>query len=92
MCIRDRLSGHGVARLALLIAPSLIADADRASIIRSGMSTNLRHHPVLRHRSILTDVEVAADVIKPTSLMVTSQLFHTIVLIASASRALHNQI
>ena len=30
---RFLLSGHGVARLALLIEPSLIADADRASII-----------------------------------------------------------
>ena len=88
---RFLLSGHGVARLALLIEPSLIADADRASIIRSGMSTNLQQHPVLRHRSILTDVEVVADVIKPTSLMVTAQLFHTIVLIASASRAMQYQ-
>ena len=70
---RFLLSCHGVARLALLIEPSLIADADRASMIRSGMSTNLQQHPVLRHRSILTDVEVVADVIKPTSLMVTSQ-------------------
>lgn len=72
---RFLLSCHGVARLALLIEPSLIADADRASIIRSGMSTNLQQHPVLRHRSILKDVEVVADVIKPTSLMVASQLF-----------------
>ena len=49
---RFLLSCHGVARLALLIEPSLIADADRASIIRSGMSTNLQQHPVLRHRSV----------------------------------------
>lgn len=88
---RFLLSCHGVARLALLIEPSLIADADRASIIRSGMSTNLQQHPVLRHRSILTDVEVVADVIKPTSLMVASQLFYTIVLIASASRAMQTR-
>ena len=89
---RFLLSGHGVARLALLIEPSLIADADRASIIRSGMSPHLQQLTVLRHRSILTDVEVVADVIKPTGLMVTAQLFHTIVLIASASRAMQNQI
>ena len=86
------LNRHGVARVAFFIQASLIADADRASIIRSGMSTNLQQHPMLRHRSILSDVEVVADVIKPTSLMVTSQLFHTIVLIASASRAMQNQI
>ena len=88
---RFLLSGHGVARLALLIEPSLIADADRASIIRSGMSPHLQQLTVLRHRTVLTDVEVVADVIKPTSLMVTAQLFHTIVLIASASRAMQYQ-
>ena len=86
------LNRHGVARVAFLIQTSLIADADRASIIRSGMSTNLQQHPMLRHRSILSDVEVVADIIKTTGLMVTSQLFHTIVLIASASRAMQNQI
>ena len=89
---RFLLSRHGVARLALLIEPSLIADADRASIIRSGMSPHLQQLTMLRHRSILSDVEMIADVIKPTSLMVTSQLFHTIVLIASGSRAMQNQI
>ena len=89
---RFLLSGHGVARLALLIEPSLIADADRASIIRSGMSTNLQQLTVLRHRSILMYVEVVADVIKLMFLMVTAQLFYTIVLIASASRAMQNQI
>lgn len=88
---RFLLSCHGVARLALLIEPSLIADADRTSIIRSGMSPHLQQLTVLRHRTILSDVEVIADVIKPTSLMVTAQLFHTIVLIASASRAMQYQ-
>ena len=86
------LSRHGVARVAFLIQTSLIADADRASIIRSGMSTHLQQLSVLCHRTILTDVKVIADIIKPTSLMVTSQQFHTIVLIASASRAMQNQI
>ena len=90
---RFLLSCHGVARLALLIEPSLIADADRASIIRSGMSTNLQQHPVLRHRSIQRDVEMVADVSPAVVMnMVVAQLFHTIVLIASASRAMQNQI
>ena len=87
---RFLFSRHGVARLALLIKPSLIADADRASIIRSGMSTNLQQLAMLRHRTILSDIEVVADVIKATGLMVTSKLFHTIVLIASGSRAMQH--
>ncbi len=89
---RFLLSRHGIARVAFLIQTSLIADADRTSIIRSGMSPHLQQHPMLRHLPILSDVEMIADIIKPTSLMVTSQLFHTIVLIASASRAMQNQI
>ena len=86
------LNRHCVARVALLIKTTLIADADRASIIRSGMSTHLQQLSVLCHRTILTNVKVIADIIKPTCLMVTSQLFHTIVLIASACRAMQNQI
>ena len=89
---RFLFSRHGIARLAMLIQTTFIADANRASIIRSGMSTHLQQHPVLRHRPILPDIEVIADIIKPTGLMVTSQLFNTIVLIASASRAMQHQI
>ena len=84
-------SRHGVARLALLIKPTLIADADRASIIRSGMSTHLQQLAMLRHRTILSDIEVVADVIRATDLMVTSKLFHTIVLITSGSRSMQHQ-
>ena len=88
---RFLFSGHGIARLALLIKPSFIADADRASIIRSGMRTHFQQLAVLRHRTIFSDVEVIADIIKTTCLMVTFQLFHTIVLIASGSRAMQHQ-
>ena len=35
---------------------------------RQGMSPHLQQLTVLRHRTILTDVEVVADVIKPTGL------------------------
>ena len=70
---RFLLSGHGVARLALLIKPSLIADADRASIIRSGMSPYLQQLAVLRHRTIFSDVEVIADALETTSFVACLQ-------------------
>ena len=60
---RFLFGGHGIARLAFLIQTSLIADADRASIIRSGMSPYLQQLAVLRHRTIFSDVEVIADII-----------------------------
>ena len=55
------------------------------------MSTNFQQLAVLRHRAILSDVEVIADIIKTTCLMVTAQLFHTIVLIATGSRAMQHE-
>mgnify|MGYP004418308907 CR=1 FL=1 len=88
---RFLFSSHGIARLALLIKSPFIADADRTSIIRSGMRPHLQQHPMLRHRPILPDIEVITDIIKPARLMVASQLFHTIVLIASCSRAMQHQ-
>ena len=82
---------QGVARLALLIQTTLIADADRASIIRSGMSTNFQQLAVLRHRAILSDVEVIADIIKTTCLMVPSHLFYRIVLVTTSSTAVQHE-
>ena len=80
-----------VARIALLVESTLIADADGASIIRSRVSTHLQQEAMLRQRAILTDIEVIPDVIETTFLVVTAQLFYTIVLIASGSRAMQHQ-
>ena len=66
---RFLFSRHGIAWPAMLIQTTFIADADRAFIIRSGMSPHLQQHPMLRHRPILPDIEVIADIIKPTRLI-----------------------
>ena len=89
---RFLFSRHGIARPALLIQSPFITNTDRAFIIRSGMSPHLQQHPMLRHRPILSDIEVVADGAKATLLMITHQLFNTIVLIASGSRAVQHQI
>ena len=80
-----------VARFALLVQSTLVADADGASIIRSRVSTHLQQEAMLRQRAILTDIEMIPDVIEATLLVVTAQLFYTIVLIASGSRAMQHQ-
>ena len=84
--------GERIGRLAIFIQSTLIADANATSIIRNAMRPYFQQHSVLRLLPILSDIEVIADVIKPTSLMVAAQQFHTIVLISSASRAMQNQI
>ena len=63
---RFLFSCHGIASPAMLIQTTLVADANRASIIRSGMSPHLQQLTVLRYRPILPDIEVIADIIKPT--------------------------
>ena len=80
-----------VAWLAMLIKSSLVTDADRTTVVRSRMSTHFEQEAMLRHRTILSDIKVIADVIEATVFMVTAKLFHTIVLVASGSRAMQNQ-
>ena len=68
---RFLFSRHGITRLAMLIKTSLIADADRTSIIRYAMRTHFQQHSVLRHLPILTDIEVIANATEVASQMVT---------------------
>ena len=86
------LRSHGIARFPLLIQPSLVTDADGASIIRYAMGTDLQEHAMLTFLPILTDIEVITDATEVASQMVTEQHFLRIVLVASRSRAMQNQI
>ena len=91
--IRDSLlllGSHGIARLALLIQPSLVTDADGASIIRYAMGTDLQEHAMLTLLPVLTDIEVITDATEVASQMVTEQHLLRIVLVASRSRAMQN--
>ena len=66
------LRSQGIARLALLIQPSLVADADGATVVGAGVGTDLQQHSMLRLRAILADIEVIADVSEATSLVVAA--------------------
>ena len=80
-----------IAWFTMFIQTTFIADADRTTVIRSRMCPHFEQEAMLRHGPILSDIKVVADVIETTALMVTSKLFHTIVLIASCSRAMQHQ-
>ena len=80
-----------ITRLRMLIQPTLVADADRTTVERSRMRPHFEQETMLRHATILADVEVVAHIIETTALMVASKLFHTIVLVASSSRAVQDQ-
>ena len=72
--IRDTIlleSRNRIARLAALVKPTLVADADGASIIRNTMRPNLQGHSMLAHSSILTGIEVIANATKMASQVVT---------------------
>ena len=80
-----------VAWLAMLIQSTLIADTNRTTVVRSCMSTHFKQEAMLRHRTILSDIKVVADVVEATALVVTAKLFHTIVMVASGSRAMQDK-
>jgi len=84
------LRGQGVAWLALLIQSTLVADANRTAIVRSRMGTHFEQEPMLRHRSVLSDIEMIPDVIETPLLMVSSELFHRIVLVATGGGAMQH--
>lgn len=48
----------GVARQSVLVQPSLVADADGTMVVRHGVSPHFQKHAMLRHRSVVTDIEV----------------------------------
>ena len=83
--------GAGIAWLAMLIQATLIADANRAAVVRAAMCPHLQQFAVLRDGAILTNVKMVADSAKATLLVVTHQLPNTIILIASGSRTMQNQ-
>ena len=80
-----------IAWLTMLIQATLIADADRTTVIWSRMCPHFEQEAMLRHGPILSDIKVVANVIEATALVVTAKLFHTIVLIASGSRTMQHQ-
>ncbi len=77
---------------AVLVQSTLIANADRAMVIRNGVSPNLQQHPMLCHRTVTTDKEVITNLAELTRTMVTEQLLHRIILVAPCSRAVHHKI
>lgn len=83
---------HGITWLASLIQPALVAYADRAAVVRPGMSTHLQQETMLRHRAVLAHIEMVAHIIEPTVSVVVPKLFNTIVLRAPRSRAVQHQI
>lgn len=56
------------------------------------MSTHLEQLAMLRLRTVTADVEVITHLAKAACLMVTLQLFNTVVLIASRGRAMKDKI
>ena len=85
------LLGASIAWFAMLIQSTLVADANRTAVVRATMRPHLQQFAMLRNGAILTNVKMVADGAKATLLMVTHQLFHTIILIASGSRTMQNQ-
>ena len=67
--------GPGIGRLARLIQPALVADADRAVVDAPGMRAHLAQQAGMGGRAVGPDVEVVAGGAEAAAAVVAFQLF-----------------
>ena len=79
--------GAGVLRLALRVQSALIADADGAAVVGFAVGTHLKQVSVLRHLTVLSDVEMVADGAEAPRLMVAQHLLNCVVAVLAGGRA-----
>ena len=72
LCLSRRA---GVARQSVLVQPAFVAYADGAMVVRHGMSPYFQQHPVLRHRTIATDIEVISNLAEITCTKIKRSIF-----------------
>lgn len=65
----------GFARQSVLIQPTLVADADGTVVVRHGVSPHFQQYAVLRHRTVVTDIEVIPDLAEPTRTKIKRSIF-----------------
>ena len=65
----------GFARQSVLIQPTLVADADGTVVVRHGVSPHFQQHPVLRHRTVATDIEVIPNFAELTRTKIKRSIF-----------------
>ena len=65
----------GVARQSVLVQPTLVADADGTVVVRHGVSPHFQQHPVLRHRTVATDIEVIPNFAELTRTKIKRSIF-----------------
>ena len=82
-------SGECVGRTALVVESALVADADGASVVRSGMGTYLQQLSELRAASVLVDIEVVTHGAETTLLVVAHQLLVGVVTVGTCCRAMN---
>ena len=64
-----------VARQSVLVQPTLVADADGTVVVRHGVSPHFQQYAVLRHRTVVTDIEVIPDLAEPTRTKIKRSIF-----------------
>ena len=65
----------GFARQSVLIQPTLVADADGTVVVRHGVSPHFQQYAVLRHRTVVTDIEVMPDLAELTCTKIKRSIF-----------------
>ena len=65
----------GVARQSVLVQSALVADSDGTVVVRHSMSPYFQQHPVLRHRTVATNIEVIPDLAELTRTKIKRSIF-----------------
>lgn len=65
----------GVAGQSVLVQPALIADANGTMVVRHSVSAYFQQHPVLRHRTVTTDIEVISNLAEITRTKIKRSIF-----------------
>ena len=65
----------GVARQSVIVQPTLITDADGTMVVRHGVSAYFLQYAVLRHRTVVTDIEVIPDLAELTHTKIKRSIF-----------------
>ncbi len=83
--------GSRVGWMSLFVEPAFVADADGTAVEGAAVGSRLEQLPVLGEGTVAADIEMITYCTEPSGLMVSQELFHRIVLVASGGGTVENE-
>ncbi len=83
--------GSRVGGVSLFVESAFVADADGTAVEGAAVGSRFEQSPVLGDGTVAADIEMIAHCTEPSGLMVSQELFHGIVVVASSGGAVENE-